>query len=112
MNAEDVVKFEIGEVGRIEEIRINMDSNLMKKQINKKNINVNEVSKKYFAAVYAHSLMLYSTLMSYYSQENIEGLEQEALIEIKDDLNIALEFVFQYYGSFLLNFSDELSDAS
>ena len=96
----------------IESILINMDSNQMKKEINKRNVNIDLVSKRYFSSVYAHSLMLYSTLLGYYSREDYEDFEVETLKEIKDNLNSVLEFVFKLYGSFLLNFDADLSDVS
>jgi hypothetical protein len=108
MDGNDVVKFVIGDSNVVEEIRINMDSNIMKREINKQGVNVEVIGKRYFASVYAHSLLLYSTLMGYYSQSD---LDYDAM-EIKENLDAALEFVFKYYGSFLMSFDSIMINAS
>jgi len=107
MTAKDIVQLSVGENGIIEEIRINMDSNLMKKQVNRQGISIEKVAKKYVANVYSHALMLYSTLFGYYSNEANDNLpSKDALAMITDDLNEAISTIFQHYGAFLMDFSD------
>ena len=107
MTAKDILQLSAGDNGAIEEIRINMDSNLMKKQINLKGVNVEQVGKKYVASVYSHALILYSTLFGYYSNEDNENLpDKNALSMITDDLNEAISTIFQHYGAFLMDFND------
>lgn len=107
MRADDIVQLSVGEDGAIEEILINMDSNLMKKQVNRQGISIEKVSNKYVANVYSHALILYSTLFGYYSNENNENLpEKSELKMITDDLNRAIATIFQHYGAFLMEFSE------
>lgn len=112
MTAKDVVQLTAGDNGAIEEIRINMDSNLMKKQVNRQGVSVEKVGKKYVANVYSHALILYSTLFGYYSNESNENLpDRNAMAMITDDLNEAISTIFQHYGSFLMDFSEtDLTD--
>lgn len=110
MTIEDVVKFEIGDDFSIEEIRINMDSQLVIREMSKANVDVVTLRNKYFASVYSHSLLLYSTLIGYYGQKDSYDLEDEIKKEVKENLNSALEFVFRFYGGFLLSFNSDLSN--
>ena len=104
----DIVLFRIGEKNAIEAILINMDSNLIKKQINKKGVSVEAVSKMYFSHIYAHSLMIYSSLLGYYSDEkNAYDLDKGAIEVLKEGLGNAIETVFQYYGGFLMEFGTD-----
>lgn len=52
MSAETIVKLIIGSTGAIEEICINMDSNLVKRLANRKNFNASRVQNKYLANIY------------------------------------------------------------
>lgn len=107
MTAKDIVQLAVGDDGAIEEIRINMDSNLMKKQVNRQGVSVEKVGKKYVANVYSHALILYSTLFGYYSKEDNDNLpNKDALAMITDDLNEAIATIFQHYGAFLMDFSE------
>lgn len=108
MTADDIVGLIVGDDGGVEEIRINMDSNLMKKQINRQGVSVEHIGKKYIANVYSHALMLYSTLYGYYISSGDEDskLDKNALDYIVDDLNKAISAIFQYYGAFLMDFSN------
>ena len=112
MTAKDIVQLAAGDGGAIDEIRINMDSNLMKKQVNRQGVSVEKVGKKYVANVYSHALILYSTLFGYYSNEDNDNLpNKDALAMITDDLNEAIATIFQHYGAFLMDFSEtDLTD--
>ena len=106
ITANDIVRFDLADNGVIEKILINMDSNLIKKQINKPGISVEKIGKKYITSIYAHSLMVYSMLYGYYNNQNDEGtFSKEELDDIKDDLSKAVSEMFQYYGAFLMDFS-------
>ena len=111
MTADDVVQLVIDDEN-ISEILINMDSNLLKKQVNKRGVSVEMVGKKYVTSIYAHALILYSTLYGYYSSQNEDlGLEKRELDIIRDDLGKAIATIFQYYGGFLMDIEDmDLTD--
>lgn len=110
MDADSIIKLRIGNDGAIETILINMDSNTVKKLINKKGANIERVRNKYVTSVYAHSLMVYSTLYGYYKNKDTDSkYDQETIKQIEDDLNEAVEYSFMYYANFLLTF-DEFSD--
>lgn len=107
MTAENIVKLNIGSTGTVEEILINMDSNLIKKMINSKtgNVSVERVRNKYIANIYSHALMIYTTMHGYYSRKDIE-MDEYVVREVQDKLNEAVEFSFRYYGNFLMTFED------
>ena len=108
MTSDSIVKTQINSNGAIEEVLINMDSNLVKKLINAKGANVERVRNKYISSIYSHILMVYTTMYGYYSKDDIE-IDEHVRKEIQDSLNDAVEFLFQYYANFLLtyeNFSD------
>ena len=108
MTAVDVVKFQLGENNELEEIRVNMDANLVKKEINKKQVNVENFNKKYFAYIYAHALVLYSLFDSYYSMQfKKEEIKKEDMDERQDQLDKMLETAFVPYGGFLMDFDTD-----
>lgn len=108
MTSESIVKIQINPNGAIDEVLINMDSNLVKKLINAKGANVERVRNKYISSIYSHILMVYTTMYGYYSKDDIE-IDEYVRKEIQESLNAAVEFSFRYYANFLLtyeNFSD------
>ena len=105
MTADSIVKTQINSNGAIDEILINMDSNLVKKLINAKGANIERVRNKYISSIYSHLLMVYTTMYGYYSRDDIE-IEEHIRKEIQDTLNKAVEFSFHYYASFLLTYED------
>lgn len=105
MTADSIVKTQINSNGAIDEILINMDSNLVKKLINAKGANIERVRNKYISSIYSHLLMVYTTIYGYYSRDDIE-IEEHIRKEIQDTLNKAVEFSFHYYANFLLTYED------
>lgn len=105
MTSESIVKTLINSNGAIEEVLINMDSNLVKKLINAKGANIERVRNKYISSIYSHILMVYTTMYGYYSREDIE-IDEYVRKDIQDTLNDAVEFSFQYYANFLLTYED------
>lgn len=105
MTSDSIVKTKINSNGAIEEVLINMDSNLVKKLINVKGANIERVRNKYISSIYSHILMVYTTMYGYYSKEDIE-IDEHIRREIQDSLSDAVEFSFQYYANFLLTFED------
>lgn len=105
MTSDSIVKTHINNNGAIEEVLINMDSNLVKKLINAKGANVERVRNKYISSIYSHILMVYTTMYGYYSKDDIE-IDEHVRKEIQDSLNSAVEFSFQYYANFLLTYED------
>lgn len=105
MTAESIVKTKINSAGAIDTVLINMDSNLVKKLINTKAVNIDRVRNKYISSIYSHILMVYTTMYGYYSREDIE-IDEHIRKEIQDTLNEAVEFSFQYYAGFLLTYED------
>ena len=108
MTAENIVKLSIGSEGAVEEILINMDSNLVKKLVNAKGVNIEKTRNRYLTNVYSHALMVYTTMYGYYSRDDIE-MDDHIVKEVQDKLNEAVEFSFKYYTNFLMTFED-LSD--
>lgn len=104
MDAESIVKMKIGSDGSVDTILINMDSNLVKKLINKKGADIERVRNQYITSVYSHSLMIYTTMYGYYAQKDID-LDKHVVQQIQDDLQNSVEFSFRYYASLLM--SDE-----
>ena len=105
MTADSIVKTQINSNGAIDEILINMDSNLVKKLINAKGANIERVRNKYISSIYSHILMVYTTIYGYYSKDDIE-IDEHVRKEIQETLNEAVEFSFQYYANFLLTYED------
>lgn len=105
MTSETIVKTKINSTGAIDEVLINMDSNLVKKLINTKGANIERVRNKYISSIYSHILMVYTTMYGYYSKDDIE-IDEHARKEIQDTLYEAVEFSFQYYANFLLTYED------
>ncbi len=105
MNADSIVKIDIGAELAIETIYINMDSNLVKKLINAKGVNIERIRNKYVTLIYSHVLMMYTTICGYYTNPDLD-ISDNVLNEIKDTLNSAVEFSFQYYANFLMTFDD------
>lgn len=105
MTSDTIVKTQINSNGAIEEVLINMDSNLVKKLINAKGANIERVRNKYISSIYSHVLMVYTTMYGYYSKEDIE-IDSHIRKEIQYTLNDAVEFSFQYYANFLLTYED------
>lgn len=105
MTSETIVKTKINSVGAIDEVLINMDSNLVKKLINAKGANIERVRNKYISSIYSHILMVYTTMYGYYSKDDIE-IDECIRKEIQDSLNEAVEFSFRYYANFLLTYED------
>ncbi len=105
MTSDSIVKTQINGNGAIEEVLINMDSNLVKKLINAKGANIERVRNKYISSIYSHILMVYTTMYGYYSKDDIE-IDDHVRREIQDSLNDAVEFSFQYYANFLLTYED------
>jgi len=105
MTSDTIVKTQINSNGAIEEVLINMDSNLVKKLINAKGANIERVRNKYISSIYSHVLMVYTTIYGYYSKEDIE-IDSYIRKEIQYTLNDAVEFSFQYYANFLLTYED------
>lgn len=105
MTSDTIVKTQINSNGAIEEVLINMDSNLVKKLINAKGANIERVRNKYISSIYSHVLMVYTTMYGYYSKEDIE-IDSCIRKEIQYTLNDAVEFSFQYYANFLLTYED------
>lgn len=105
MTSESIVKTQINNNGAIDEVLINMDSNLVKKLINAKGANVERVRNKYISSIYSHVLMIYTTIYGYYSRDDIE-MDEFVRKEIQESLNEAVEFSFQYYANFLLTYED------
>ena len=104
MNGESIVNMMIASDGSVDAIFINMDSNLVKKLLNKKGVDIERVKNQYLTSVYSHSLMIYTTMYGYYAQEDIE-LDKHVVQQIQDDLQNSVEFSFRYYASLLM--SDE-----
>lgn len=105
MTSDTIVKTQINSNGAIEEVLINMDSNLVKKLMNAKGANIERVRNKYISSIYSHVLMVYTTMYGYYSKEDIE-IDSYIRKEIQYTLNDAVEFSFQYYANFLLTYED------
>ncbi|MBP5405033.1 MAG: hypothetical protein J6Y74_03705 [Clostridia bacterium] len=106
ITANDIVRFNLTDNGVIEQILINMDSNLIKKQMNKPGVSVERIGKKYITSIYAHSLMIYTMMYGYYNnQSGDDVLDKETLAIIKEDLSTAVTSIFQYYGAFLMDFT-------
>lgn len=105
ITSDTIVKTQINSNGAIEEVLINMDSNLVKKLINAKGANIERVRNKYISSIYSHVLMVYTTMYGYYSKEDIE-IDSYIRKEIQYTLNDAVEFSFQYYANFLLTYED------
>lgn len=104
MTAGSIVKLNIGSSGAVEEILINMNSNLVKKMINTRK-DIEHVRNRYIANIYSHALMIYTTMYGYYSKEDIE-MDKHTVKEVQEQLNEAVEFSFRYYGNFLMTFED------
>ncbi|MCI8992304.1 MAG: hypothetical protein HFG80_06200 [Eubacterium sp.] len=104
MNEESIVNMVIASDGSVDTILINMDSNLVKKLINKKGVDIERVRNRYITSVYSHSLMIYTTMYGYYAQEGID-LDKHVVQQIQDDLQNSVEFSFRYYAGLLM--SDE-----
>ena len=96
MTSDTIVKTQINSNGAIEEVLINMDSNLVKKLINAKGANIERVRNKYISSIYSHVLMVYTTMYGYYSKEDIE-IDSYIRKEIQYTLN---------YANFLLTYED------
>jgi hypothetical protein len=105
MNADSIVKIQINNNGAIDEVLINMDSNLVRKLISVKGANVERVRNKYISSIYSHILMVYTTMYGYYSKDDIE-IDEHIRKDIQESLNGAVEFSFQYYANFLLTYED------
>ena len=105
MNSDSIVKTLINSNGAIDEVLINMDSNLVKKLINAKGANIERVRNKYISSIYSHILMVYTTMYGYYSRKDTE-IDEHVRKEVQDTLNDAVEFSFQYYANFLLTYED------
>ena len=105
MTSDSIVKIQINNNGAIEEILINMDSNLVKKLINAKGVNVARVRNKYISSIYSHVLMVYTTMYGYYSKDDIE-IDDRTRKDIQETLDKAVEFSFQYYANFILTYED------
>lgn len=105
MISESIVKTKINSVGAIDEVLINMDSNLVKKLINVKGANIERVRNKYISSIYSHILMVYTTMYGYYSKDDID-IDEHIRKEVQETLNEAVEFSFQYYANFLLTYED------
>lgn len=106
MNARNIVKMEIdSDNGAVTAILINMDSNLVKKLVNTKGVNVEKTRNKYLKAVYSHALMVYTTMYGYYSRDDLE-MDKQTAKEVQDRLDEAVEFSFRYYTGFLMAFED------
>ena len=105
MTSDSIVKIQINNNGAIEEILINMDSNLVKKLINAKGVNVERVRNKYISSIYSHVLMVYTTMYGYYSKDDIE-IDDHTRKDIQETLDKAVEFSFQYYANFILTYED------
>jgi hypothetical protein len=86
-----------------------MDSRNFIRELSKANVNLQELKNKYFASVYSHSLILYSTLMNYYGQDSVDDIDEQAKKDIKDSLNKAIEYIFHFYSTFLLNFNSDIT---
>ncbi|MBQ8311322.1 MAG: hypothetical protein IJX80_09970 [Clostridia bacterium] len=105
MTSDSIVKIQINNNGAIDEVLINMDSNLVKKLINAKGANVERVRNKYISSIYSHVLMVYTTMYGYYSKDDIE-IDEHIRKDIQESLDKAVEFSFQYYGNFILTYED------
>ena len=105
MTSDSIVQIKINNNGAIEEILINMDSNLVKKLINAKGVNVERVRNKYISSIYSHVLMVYTTMYGYYSKDDIE-IDEHTRKDIQETLDKAVEFSFQYYANFILTYED------
>lgn len=105
MNAESIVKLDIGSDGAIMAILINMDSNLVKRLVNAKGVNIERARNKYLTNVYSHALMVYTTMYGYYSRDDLE-MGENVVREVQDKLNEAVEFSFMYYANFLMTMED------
>lgn len=105
MTSESIVKTQISSTGAIEEVFINMDSNLVNRMINAKGVNIEKFNNKYITSVYSHVIMIYTTMYGYYSQSDTE-IDKHVQQEIQETLKDAVEFSFRYYANFLLTFED------
>lgn len=65
MNEESIV--DMMSASDVDVILINMDSNLVKKLINKKGVDIERVRNQYITSVYSHSLMIHTTMYGYYA---------------------------------------------
>lgn len=101
MTAADIVKFELGEKNMIERIYVNMDSNLALKYINAKKADAEAIGKRYLSLVYSHSLMIYTSLLNYYSTEDDE-VGEDISKQIMDGLQKAIENLFKIHTDFLM----------
>lgn len=65
MNEESIVNMVSASDGSVDTILINMDSNLVKKLINKKGVDIERVRNRYITSVYSHSLMIYTAMYGF-----------------------------------------------
>ncbi len=104
MTADTIVKLEIGDGNLVEKVYINMDSVQAKKYNNMRGTDAETQSKKYIGLVYSHSLMIYMSLLGYYTKGATEAeLSEEAKVELIESLHKAVAEMFKCHIDFLMS---------
>lgn len=104
MTADTIVKLEIGDGNLVEKVYINMDSVQAKKYNNMRGTDAETQSKKYIGLVYSHSLMIYMSLLGYYTRGATDvELSEESKGELIESLHTAVAEMFKYHIDFLMS---------
>lgn len=104
MTADTIVKLEIGDGNLVEKVYINMDSVQAKKYNNMRGTDAETQSKKYVGLVYSHSLMIYMSLLGYYTKGATDvELSEEARGELIESLHTAVAEMFKCHIDFLMS---------
>lgn len=104
MTADTIVQLETGEGNRVEKVFINMDSVQAKKYNNVRGADAETQSKKYVGLVYSHSLMIYMSLLGYYTKGATDvELSEEARGELIESLHTAVAEMFKCHIDFLMS---------
>lgn len=104
MTADTIVKLEIGDGNLVEKVYINMDSVQAKKYNNMRGTDAETQSKKYVGLVYSHSLMIYMSLLGYYTKGATDvELSEESRGELIESLHTAVAEMFKCHIDFLMS---------
>lgn len=104
MTADTIVKLEIGDGDLVEKVYINMDSVQAKKYNNVRGADAETQSKKYVGLVYSHSLMIYMSLLGYYTKGTTDAeLSEDAKVELIESLHTAVSEMFKCHIDFLMS---------